>query len=102
VTLLNVCIQDDHTGDTFRFNSTTGQYVFTRCADKLTMTGTGAVKNVNGLNALSDSGTDRRISAMSNTGTLTGRANVVLILAPGVYQTIVVNQTNPSAACFCP
>ncbi|MGH9760158.1 MAG: choice-of-anchor Q domain-containing protein, partial [Blastocatellia bacterium] len=34
VALLNECIQDDHSGDTFRFNSTTGQYVYTRCKDK--------------------------------------------------------------------
>jgi hypothetical protein len=102
VTLLNDCIQDDHTGDTFRFNSTTGQYVYTRCADKLTLTGTGAVRNVNGLNTLTDNLADRRISAMFNPGSLTGRATVVLVLAPGVYQTIIVSQTNPSATCACP
>ena len=102
VTVLNACIQDNHTGDTFRFNSTTGQYAYTRCADKFTMTGTGSVRNVNGLNTLSDSGSDRRISAMFNPGSLTGRATIMLIPAPGVYQTIVVNQTNPSATCACP
>ena len=102
VTLLNDCIQDDHTGDTFRFNSTTGQYVYTRCADKFTLTGTGAVRSVNGLNTLTDNLADRRISAIFNPGSLTGRATVVLVLAPGVYQTIIVSQTNPSATCACP
>jgi hypothetical protein len=102
VTLFNVCIQDDHTGDTFRFNSMTGQYVYTRCGDRFTLSGTGTVRNVNGLNTLSDSRSDRRISAMANPGSLTGRANITLIPAPGVSQTIVVNQTNPSATCICP
>jgi hypothetical protein len=102
VTLLNACIQDDHTGDTFRFNSMTGQYVYIRCKDKFTLTGTGTVRNVNGLSTLTDSLSDRRISAMSNPGTLTGRALITLIPAPGVYQTITVNQTNPNATCACP
>jgi hypothetical protein len=100
--LLNVCIHDDHTGDTFRFNSTTGQYVYTRCADKFSLRGTGAVRNVNGLNTLSDNLSDRRISAMFNPGSLTGRATIMLIPTLGVYQTIVINQTNPSATCACP
>jgi hypothetical protein len=102
VTLLNVCIQDDHSGDTFRFNSTTGQYLYTRCADKFTMTGTGSVRNASGLMMLTDSRADRRISAEFDPGSLTGRANVTLILASGVSETIVVNQTNPAATCVCP
>jgi hypothetical protein len=102
VTALNVCIQDDHTGDTFRFNSMTGQYVYTRCTDKFTLTGDGSVENVNGLETLTDSRSDRRISAAFNPGPLTGRATITLILATGISQTIVVNQTNPLATCACP
>ncbi|MGH9764825.1 MAG: HYR domain-containing protein [Blastocatellia bacterium] len=102
VTLLDKCIQDDHSGDTFRFNSTTGQYVYTRCKDKFTMTGTGVVRTSTGMATLTDSRSDRRINAAANPGTLTGRANITLILAPGVYETITVNQTNPSATCSCP
>ena len=101
VALLNECIQDDHSGDTFRFNSTTGQYVYTRCKDKFTLTGTGIVSTSTGMANLTDSRSDRRISGGFNPGTLTGRANITLILAPGVYQTITVNQTNPSATCAC-
>jgi len=102
VTLLDKCIQDDRTGDTLRFNSTTGQYVYTRCVDKFTLTGTGPVKNVGGLISLTDSQPDRRISTLYNPGTLTGRANITLVIAPGVYQTIVVSQTNPHPTCVCP
>jgi hypothetical protein len=102
VTLLDKCIQDDHTGDTLRFNSTTGQYAYTRCADKLTLTGTGVVRNTGGLTSLTDTQVDRRISALYNPGTLTGRANITLVIAPGVYQTIIVNQTNPHPTCACP
>ncbi|HYL99093.1 MAG TPA: hypothetical protein VEZ90_09080, partial [Blastocatellia bacterium] len=99
---LNGCIQDDHSGDTLRFNSQTGQYVYTRCKDKFTLTGTGVVRNSGGFITLTDSKPDRRITASFNPGTLTGRATITLILSPGVFQTITVNQTNPAATCACP
>jgi len=102
VTLLDICIQDNSSGDTFRFSSQTGAYLYTRCRDKFTLTGTGMVRVVNGIASLTDSKPDRRISASFLLGQLTGRANITLIPAPGVYQTIVVNDTNPYATCTCP
>ena len=78
----------------------TGQYVYTRCRDKFTLTGTGVVRTTGGTVSLTDSRPDRRINAAFNFGTLTGRANVILI-SGGVSQTIVVNQTNPHATCVC-
>ncbi|MGH9823969.1 MAG: hypothetical protein ACREDR_12040 [Blastocatellia bacterium] len=100
--VFDTCLQDDHTGDTLKFNSQTGLYVYTRCRDKFTLTGTGIVNIANGMESLSDSGSDRRISAGFNPGQMTGRANITLILAAGVYQTIVVNQTKPHVTCSCP
>jgi len=102
VTLLNICIQDNNSGDTFRLNSMTGQYVYTRCRDKFTLTGTGMVTTPNGIVSLTDSKPDRKISAGFYPGQMTGRANITLILGPGIYQTIVVNDTIPSATCTCP
>ena len=102
VTLLDQCIQDDHTGDTFRFNSTTGQYLYTRCKDKFTLAGTGSVRNISGSNTLIVNLSNLKINASSNPGSLTGRANITLIPATGVLQMIVVNQTNPAATCRCP
>ncbi|MGH9763274.1 MAG: hypothetical protein ACREAC_20795, partial [Blastocatellia bacterium] len=63
--------------------------------------GTGTVTNAGGIITLTDSKPDRRISAGFNPGQRTGRANVTLILAPGVYQMITINQTNPNAVCAC-
>jgi hypothetical protein len=102
VTLLNACIQDDVTHDTFRFNTQTGAYVYTRCRDNFTLTGTGMVRIIGNIATLTDSRPDRRINAGLNTSQMTGRANVTLILAPGIFQTITVNQTNPHATCTCP
>ena len=98
---LNVCIQDDHTKDTFRFNSMTGQYVYTRCRDGFTLTGTGTVSIVNGYIYITDSKPDRRINAAWSLATFTGRANVTLILAGGITQTITVYDTNPHPTCTC-
>jgi hypothetical protein len=102
VTALDICIQDDHTGDTFRFSSQTGAYVYTRCKDKFTLSGTGFVKVVNHVVSLTDSRPDRKISALFNLGQLTGSANVTLIIGPGMYQPITVFQTNPHPTCVCP
>jgi hypothetical protein len=102
VTALTGCIQDDHTGDTFRFNPQTGQYVYTRCRDKFTLTGTGVVRNVGGLITLTDTRPDRRISATFNPGQLTGHVSLTIAVAPGVFQSITINQTNPHPTCQCP
>ena len=102
VTLLDICIQDNSSGDTFRFSSQTGAYLYTRCRDNFTLTGTGIVRVVGGVASLTDSKPDRRINAAFLLGQLTGRASITLIPAPGVYQTILVNDTNPYATCTCP
>jgi hypothetical protein len=102
VTLLDICIQDNKSGDTFRFNSLTGEYVYTRCLDKFLLTGTGMVSMVNGIASLTDSKPDRRISAVFNLSHMTGHATMNLIQPPRVYQTIVLNDTNPYATCTCP
>jgi hypothetical protein len=102
VTALDVCIQDDHTGDTLRFSSQTGAYVYTRCKDKFTLSGTGSVKVVNNIVSLTDSRPDRKISAGFNLGQLTGTANVTLIIGPGMYEPISLFQTNPHPTCVCP
>jgi hypothetical protein len=102
VTLLNGCIQDNTTHDTFRFNTQTGAYVYTRCRDGFTLTGTAMVRIIGNIVTLTDSRPDRRINATFNTSQMTGRAYVTLIPAPGISLTIVVNQTNPHATCTCP
>jgi hypothetical protein len=102
VLLSESCIQDDHTGDILAFNTQTGSYTYTRCRDKFTLSGTGAARIVNGIASLTDMRADRRISAGLNLGQLTGRANIMLLVAPGVYQTITLTQTNPHPTCTCP
>jgi hypothetical protein len=102
VNLLNGCIQDDITHDVFRFNTQTGAYVYTRCKDKFTLTGTAMVRIIGSVISLIDNSPGRKVSATYLTNQITGRANITIILAPGVFQTIVVNQTNTHPTCVCP
>ncbi|MGH9840643.1 MAG: DUF7619 domain-containing protein [Blastocatellia bacterium] len=49
----DVCLQDDRSGDTLRFNSLTGEYQFTRCGrDGFTISGRGQISRVNCLTKL--------------------------------------------------
>ncbi|HKV39505.1 MAG TPA: choice-of-anchor Q domain-containing protein [Blastocatellia bacterium] len=96
-----VCMKDDHTGDLFQFNTQTGAYTYTRCKDGFTVTGTGKVTVASGTINLTDSESTKRISAAFSPGQLTGRANITLIPARGVFQTLTVSQTNPHATCSC-
>jgi hypothetical protein len=103
VTVFDTCLQDDHTGDTLQWSSTTGDYLFTHCGSNgFTLAGKGTVGLVNNIRTLTDSKSDRRISALFLMSQLTGRANVTVIPAPGVYQNFVVSQTNPHPKCACP
>jgi hypothetical protein len=96
-----VCLKDDHTGNLFQFNTQTGAYTYTNCSNNTTVSGTGKVSTVSGTIMLTDTQSTKKISASFNPGQLTGRANITLIPAPGILQTITVNQTNPHATCSC-
>jgi hypothetical protein len=97
----DTCLRDNSTGNLIQWNSTTGQYKFTRCSDGFMITGTGVVKLVNGIQTLTDFKSDRRISAGFNTGQRTGNATIYLMVAQGVWQSLQIVDTNPAATCSC-
>jgi hypothetical protein len=101
VITLDTCLRDNTTGNILQWNSKTGAYMFTRCSDGFTVTGTGKVSLVNGIKTLTDFKSDRRISAGLNTGQLTGNATIYLMVAQGVWQSFQVMDTNPNAVCKC-
>jgi hypothetical protein len=101
LTLFDVCLKDDSSGKWLRFNSVTGQYIFTRCSDGFTISGTGIVGLASGIRTLTDLKSDRKINAGYNSGQLTGTANITLIQAPGINQTVRINQSIPHATCGC-
>src|SRR5262249_26966194 len=72
VTVYDVSLQDQSSGDTFKFNSFTGEYVFTHCATGFTITGIGTVGTAGPRWNITDVQSDRRINASvfpNNTGT---------------------------------
>jgi len=102
VTNFDVCIKNTAGGSLLQFNSTTGAFSFTKCGSA-PITGTGTAKNASGQLTLSAKLPNITIQNCGyNPGSLTGHATVVLTVAPGVYQTIVVNQAAPGATCSCP
>ena len=98
----DTCLRDNSTGNLLQWNSTTGQYKFTRCSDGFMIAGTGVVKLVGGIQMLTDFKPDRRISAGFNTGQRTGNATIYLQAVPGVWQSFQIVDTNPNAVCACP
>ena len=90
---------DDSTGNLLQWNSFTGQYLFTRCSDGFTLSGTGQVGSVDGLRMLTDIESDRRVRARANTHGVPGTATFQ-ILNEGV-QTFRIVDTNPDAVCAC-
>jgi len=97
----DTCLVDNTTGNLLQWSSTTGAYIFTRCSDGFTLTGTGVAKLVNGIRTLTDFKTDRRISAGFNTGQLTGNGTIYFKVAQGVWQSFQIVDTNPHAVCTC-
>ena len=60
----DVCFIDDGNGDSFQFDSTTGEYSFT--AGGLTLTGTGTLSRHGCLLVLEDNQSGRRVKAQFN------------------------------------
>jgi len=96
------CIRDNTTGDVFSFNALTGTYRYTRCSDGFSISGNGVVRSVGGILSLTDNKPDRRISASFLTGQLTGNATVMISMAPGIWQTIMLHDTTSfGTVCSC-
>lgn len=62
----DVCLSDDGNGDSFQFNSTTGEYRFTQSNGGLTVTGTGTLSQLGCLLVLEDNQSGQRVRAQFN------------------------------------
>ncbi|HYL98983.1 MAG TPA: hypothetical protein VEZ90_08520, partial [Blastocatellia bacterium] len=100
--VFDTCVQDDTSGNVLMWSSTTGAYQYIVCGPTgSSMTGKGTVGLVNSIRTLTDSRSDRRMTATYNTAQKTGRATITLIPAPGISQSITLSRTNPNATCVC-
>jgi hypothetical protein len=96
----SVCIQDNNTFNYITWNTTTGAYTFQDCsAQGSPITGTGTVKVVDNIQYLTDNESNIKVSAAYSQNQLTGTATVLLSVATGVWQTVRINDTDPTSEC---
>ena len=88
----DVCLSDDGNGDSFQFNSTTGEYRFTRGGS--TLTGTGTLSQQGCLLVLEDNQAGRRVKAQFNQCNNKGQA--VIQIQSGKKQTFVITDKDSS------
>jgi len=96
VTVYDVALQDQASSDIFKFNSFTGEYVFTQCSTGLTLTGIGTVTSQGPRWTITDVKSDRRINASvfaNNTGTASG----LILGSPAQHFEIVDQNPQPGA-----
>src|SRR5215467_14543466 len=94
-----VCITDDVTHDTFTFDCPSGNYIFTRCSDGFSITGTGTPSTVASVEFLNAFQPDRRITADLMLGQGTGKAAISFRTVQGTYQNFFIKQNIPFAPC---
>jgi hypothetical protein len=94
VTVYDVSLQDQSSGNTFKFNSFTGEYVFTQCSTGLTLSGIGTVSSAGPLWRLTDVQSDRRINASVHPDN-TGTASVLTLSSAGPAQHFEIVDQNP-------
>jgi hypothetical protein len=99
--VFDTCLLDNSEATLFQFNSITGQYQLTVSSDGFVLAGSGVVSSRGNSRQLTDSRSDRRVTADFNLGTLTGSATIYFMSAQGVWQTFRTIATDPSNSCSC-
>ena len=91
----DVCFTDDGNGDSFQFNSTTGEYKFTQSdPGGLTLTGTGVLSQQGCLLLLEDNQSGQRVKAHFNHCNNMGQA--VIQIESGKKRTFVITDKDTS------
>ena len=88
----DVCLIDDGNGNSFQFDSATGEYRFT--AGDLTVTGTGTVSEQGCLTVLEDNQTGQRVLAQFNH--CNNKGNAVIQIQSDKKRTFVVTDKDTS------
>ncbi len=97
----DVCFTDDGNGDSFQFNSTTGEYKFTQSdAGGLTVTGTGTLSQQGCLLVLEDNQSGQRVKAQFNHCNNKGQA--VIQIESGKKRTFVITDKDTSDSDCAP
>jgi uncharacterized delta-60 repeat protein len=98
----DLCLQDDSGGNLLLFNSTTGEYQFTRCSDGFTLAGTGIV-TIDGCRImLKAKASNHSINASVDTCQHTGNATVVLSSQRRLTALSIIDTNTGNNTCRCP
>jgi len=96
----DVCFTDDGNGDSFQFNSTTGEYRFAQSNGGLTVTGTGTLSQQGCLLVLEDNQSGQRVKAQINQCNKVGQA--VIQIESGKKRTFVITDKDTSDSDCAP
>lgn len=96
----DICVQDDSNGNPLQFNSTTGDYQFTKCGSDLMLGGTGSLTKRGSIITLQHYATDRRVLARIDGSVNRGTASIQLF-SLGTTLTIADRNTINNT-CACP
>ena len=81
----DLLLQDDSSGDMLRWNSATGDYLYSRCSDGFSLTGTGSVTSHGSTYTLTHYPGDRRVTATLDNGLHSGTASVQYPIGSTTY-----------------
>src|SRR6266478_913753 len=81
----DLLLQDDSSGDMLRWNSATGDYLYSRCTDGFSLTGTGSVTSHGSTYTLTHYPGDRRVTATLDNGVHSGTASVQYPIGSTTY-----------------
>jgi uncharacterized delta-60 repeat protein len=95
----DICLQDDSTGNLLQFNSTTGDYQFTRCGGSLVLGGKGSLISRGGTFTLQDYEADRRVLARVDTSVNRGTASVQIFSQATTFTITDRNTLNNTCTC---
>ncbi len=90
----NKLLQDDSSGDQFRFNSTTGEYLFSRCSNGYSLSGTGSLIVKGSTYSLTHNSGDRRVLAKLDDALHKGTASVQVFALGTTFTITDSNTTN--------
>jgi photosystem II stability/assembly factor-like uncharacterized protein len=99
ISVFDICLQDDANGNLLEFNSTTGEYKFSNCRKKFTLTGRGTVSTKFCKVELKANAPDHSITALANTCVHNGSATVQVSAQRQTYTISDKNTANNSCSC---
>ena len=93
------CVEDDANGSSIMLNSVTGDYRFTNCPKKITVTGRGTVSSLFCKLQLADNQTDRTLTVSINSCTRVGSASLKSFSLGKTFIISDSNMGNNTCAC---